>query len=118
MRYYRDHRDWISHLAVKLSACSICELAVKQKNGEPDDLLSASHQELEEAGEMLKNIGVRTPDQSPPAWHLAVQSPAYVGYSGFSRATKPAPEDPAASDEPSGDIPLWSVKGWKKQFDT
>jgi hypothetical protein len=36
-----------------LSACSVCELAVREKGGEMNDLLRADHKDLEEAGKLL-----------------------------------------------------------------
>ena len=103
--YYRDHRDWIAHLAIELTRHSVCELAVLERNNEKNDLLGADHKDLEEAGEMLKQAGVRTQEQPPPAWHFAVRSPCYVGWVPLPRVSKAEPTE-VEMEATAGDVPL------------
>lgn len=52
MRYFRNHGDWIIHLAVQMS------LEVKE-----GDVLRASPMDIESAKTVMRSIGVRIPGE-------------------------------------------------------
>jgi hypothetical protein len=69
--YYRSHADWIAHLAVIMSQSS--EHQIKHRMTADNDLARASQDDVDQAYALLKRAGIRTTDESPPAWHFAHQ---------------------------------------------
>lgn len=68
--YYRDHRDYILHLAVQLAQTTPAEMAVMKVSGRTCDLIKANQADYDEAAAVLLSLKgeMRTGDESPPAW--------------------------------------------------
>lgn len=68
---FRDHRDYIAHLAIQLATITATDLATKKTNGELPDAGRANEADISEARELLKRAGVRLPGDPQPTWHYA-----------------------------------------------
>ena len=68
--YYRTHGDFIAYLAVRLSELTAFQIKQLRDNAE-GDLGRAKQEEIEQATTMLHRAGIRTPEETPPAWHFA-----------------------------------------------
>lgn len=95
-KYFRDHKDYIMHLAVQLAELSGFQISARMSSNEKCDLNIAKPEDQTEARELLKRIGVRTPDESAPAWHFV--------NAGGNRATD-APVS-AVEAQPAADVPM------------
>jgi hypothetical protein len=68
--FYRDRQDYLMHLAVELAELSAFDIVNSRNSDQPRDIAKASEADASEAREILKRAGIRTPDESAPAWHF------------------------------------------------